>query len=225
MSLNSTEHRVVQAMLSDIPNLSFSQEELAQTLNLSPDLVHYHLQVLSEAGYVKCFAKINNIFGELEYSACILTPSGRAAAQYPGEVQGTSSFGTVNTNIFSGSINAPIGIFQSSPGSSFESTQNFNTEIADAISKIDSIYQSVEVLPENDRDASKSYLELLKEEVEQPQRRDPKKVKSLLVALVIVLSASWALLTQSADFANNVIDLGQKFDVDVPKLIEQHQGR
>ena len=67
--------------------------------------------------------------------------------------------------------------------------------------------------------------ELLKEEVEQPQRRDPKKVKSLLVALVIVLSASWALLTQSADFANNVIDLGQKFDVDVPKLIEQHQGR
>ncbi|XHX80083.1 MAG: hypothetical protein RBJ76_09210 [Stenomitos frigidus ULC029] len=194
-----------------------SEVQIVQQTGLALELIRYYLEVLEKEDYIQAIHG-RDYKADLYYQHCQLRPKGKVAATQPDKLLNSPGSTIINLSIVGSSVNAPIGIFQDSTGNTFNANQNINSQVAETIKIIDSFYQAVEALPNNERELSIVHLNNLKEEIQSPSRRDPKKIRAYFLAFLSIVSAATTFLTNTTDFMNNATDFGQRIGIEIPKI-------
>jgi hypothetical protein len=205
------------AILQAISGGKTSEAKIVQQTGLTLELVRYYLEEFEKDDYMQ-IAHSRDYMGELSYADCWLKPKGKVAATQPDKILNSSNSIINNLSIVESSVNAPIGIFQDSAGSTFNANQDVDINVAETIKIVDSFYQAVESLPDNERELSIVHLNNLKEEIQSPNRRDPKKIRAYFLAFLGIVSAATTFLTNTTDFMNNATDFGQRIGIEIPQL-------
>jgi hypothetical protein len=129
------------------------------------------LEVLKDDDYLRVARSLD--MDGYAYSGCYLLPKGKVAATQPDKLLNSSSI--VSNITISGSVNAPIGLFQNASNNTFNANQTSDTKITETIKIIDSSHKALEPLPEVEREFSTIHLDNLKEEVKAQIAETPKR--------------------------------------------------
>ena len=112
-----------------------------------------------------------------------------------------------------------VGIGQISGGTV---TQNFNNvsknekqDLAEIIRLIDSLSDLAKSFPDEQREEAESHLQDVQEQVNNP---DEKKKRFKLKAGLAALLAVGGMVATTTDFTNNVLELSEKFGIELPGL-------
>ncbi|ACK69742.1 hypothetical protein PCC7424_1295 [Gloeothece citriformis PCC 7424] len=151
-------------------------------------------------------------------SSVSLTPKGRIALHSPEDLIETPNYPMNNNHInISGSINAPIGFFQQSNNNIVSFNQGIDEQrITEILQSIQSLYQSIEEFPEEQKEIAIVNLHNLQEEIQEPQRRNIKKIKVYLVTLLGIAATLGTCVANTTDFVNNLTDVADKFNIELP---------
>lgn len=113
---------------------------------------------------------------------------------------------------------AADGGFQSG-GTYNDFSQTINNNLDEIQQLIAALHSQAEGFPEEKRDEIKVYLGDLEEDLKQPEKRDPKRIKARLLALIAIVGVIGSTVATGTDFANNVLELGKKFGIE---LVQTH---
>ena len=111
------------------------------------------------------------------------------------------------------SVNAQnIGFINSGSGSVSNFSQNIGINIGEITQLINSLRETAQKFPESEREEVLMHLDDLQEDVSNPDKRKPEKIK---VRLKRLLAIAATVLVGFADFSNNVLELSEKLGVPI----------
>ncbi len=99
-------------------------------------------------------------------------------------------------------------------------TQTNNTSTEDLLKLITALRQSATSFPSDTREEIETDLEDLEAEITKPPAdRNLTRIKKRLIAIFTAATLLAGSVSGATDFTNTAIDLGQKFDIDIPALV------
>jgi internalin A len=99
-------------------------------------------------------------------------------------------------------------------------TQTNNTSTEDLLKLITALRQSAASFPTDTREEIETDLEDLEAEITKPPAdRNLTRIKKRLIAIFTAATLLAGGVSGATDFTNTAIDLGQKFDIDIPALV------
>ncbi|NJM47527.1 MAG: GTPase, partial [Alkalinema sp. RU_4_3] len=99
-------------------------------------------------------------------------------------------------------------------------TQTNNTSTEDLLKLITTLRQSAASFPSDTRQEIETDLEDLEAEITKPPAdRNLTRIKKRLIAIFTAATLLAGGVSGATDFTNTAIDLGQKFDIDIPALV------
>jgi hypothetical protein len=99
-------------------------------------------------------------------------------------------------------------------------TQTNNTSTEDLLKLITTLRQSAASFPTHTREEIETDLEDLEAEITKPPAdRNLTRIKKRLIAIFTAATLLAGGVSGATDFTNTAIDLGQKFDIDIPALV------
>ena len=128
-----------------------------------------------------------------------------------------------NENSSGDTIQDFVGIGKVSGGTV---TQNFNNisknekqDLAEIIRLSDSLSDLAKSFPDEQREEAESHLEDVQEQVNNPdEKKKLFKLKAGLAALLAVSMSLGGAVATATDFTNNVLELSDKFEIELPGL-------
>jgi uncharacterized protein YjbI with pentapeptide repeats len=121
-------------------------------------------------------------------------------------------------------INAQtIGATHTGSGDITNFTQNINSNIDDITKLITTLRDAAQSLPEAQREEALVHLDDLQEDLRQPEKQKPQRIKTRLVALFAIASTASGVVVGATDFGNKVLDLSKKLGIELvhPQLNQQ----
>lgn len=113
-------------------------------------------------------------------------------------------------------INAQtIGATHTGSGDITNFTQNINSNIDDITKLITSLRDSAQSLPEAQREEALVHLDDLQEDLSQPEKQKPNRLRTRLVALFAIASTASGVVVGATDFGNKVLDLSKKLGIEL----------
>ena len=113
-------------------------------------------------------------------------------------------------------INAQtIGATHTGSGDITHFTQNINSNIDDITKLITTLRDSAQSLPEAQREEVLVHLDDLQEDLNQPEKQKPSRLKTRLVALFAIASTASGVVVGATDFGNKVLDLSKKLGIEL----------
>jgi uncharacterized protein YjbI with pentapeptide repeats len=113
-------------------------------------------------------------------------------------------------------INAQtIGATHTGSGDITNFTQNINSNIEDITKLIASLRNAAQSLPEAQREEALVHLDDLQEDLSQPEKQKPNRLKTRLVALFAIASTASGVVVGATDFGNKVLDLSKKLGIEL----------
>ena len=92
---------------------------------------------------------------------------------------------------------------------------------ADQIARlITTLREQAHQFPDDQRDAAQLGLDDLQQDLNAPNKVEPKRIKQRLISLLMVLSILGTTIATAADFTNNVLELADKFGVRRSELLQ-----
>jgi internalin A len=123
------------------------------------------------------------------------------------------------TNNFNGPMSGVIGSDHAQVSDNTFSQVN-NTSTEDLLKLITALRQSAASFPSNTREEIETDLEDLEAEITKPPAdRNLTRIKKRLIAIFTAATLLASGVSGATDFTNTAIDLGQKFDIDIPALV------
>jgi hypothetical protein len=214
MQLNEKQLGILKAIekLEPTREYGMSDVDIAQELNLDISLVGHYLDTLKDQKYID-FTKPHTNRSISPSRFCIkLIDKGKVAVNYPDALINDDSLKMNNIN-FNAPINAPIGVLQNSDGNTVNITQNNNQNIQEIINSLEFLEKEIQVFPDEEKQEALVYLDQLKIEIKEKQ--DPAKIRTFFKGFMRIAIPLASLIVNGADFANNMTDLANKFDVDI----------
>lgn len=210
--------------------------QIADNLEEKRAVINYLMKELRDEGYIinsEAFPS-GEWVGDREFVSSILTSKGKTFLVSPSDiVQNYSS--QITNNFTVKSINAPLSFIQGTgAGTNAQVSQSstVSQEITEVIDKIGKLGRGLVDFPEDVREEASVHIENLKSEIQSTGKRQPKKIRSyfkaVLGSILAGLVSTTIVISGGVDFLNNIIDLAEKFDVNIPaeqiKIIQQHFG-
>lgn len=199
--------------------------QIAENLNMPRSRINYLMQELKNETYlIGSEGFPPGGVGKKEFLNARLTDKGETALESPKDIiQGAPQ--TVNSIALTvDSINAPLSFIQDTGDESnvqINQTSSISTEITEILGKIEKLEESVARFPESQREEALVHLENLKAEIQSPDQRQPKRIRTYFNSFLRIALPLANLLVNGADFLNNVTDLSSKFNVEIsPEQIE-----
>jgi internalin A len=123
------------------------------------------------------------------------------------------------TNNFNGPMSGIIGSDHAQVSDNTFSQVN-NTSTEDLLKLITTLRQSAASFPSDTREEIETDLEDLEAEITKPPAdRNLTRIKKRLIAIFTAATLLAGGVSGATDFTNTAIDLGQKFDIDIPALV------
>ena len=94
-------------------------------------------------------------------------------------------------------------------------TQTINSNIDDITKIITALRDTAQTFPEAQREAAFVHLEDLQEDLSQPEKQKPQRIKTRLVALFAIASTASGVVVGATDFGNKVLDLSKKLGIEL----------
>ncbi|PSB28561.1 winged helix-turn-helix domain-containing protein [Stenomitos frigidus] len=206
MSDDDNELKILQVLNSG----KTRSAEIAQITGLSVETVRYYLKSLWDEGCIRC-AEMGSSDGNTDY-ACYLDNKGKAVLENPALFV-ASGRGTTHQTIFQGNNN--IGFVQSGSGTVSNFSQNIGQNI-DEISKLtDSLRNAAQSFPEAEREEALVTLDDLQEDISNPDKQKPERIKIRLVRLLVIAGTIAGIVAGAADFSNNLLELAEKLGIPI----------
>ncbi len=129
----------------------------------------------------------------------------------------------VNKNSSGDTIQDFVGIGKVSGGTVTQNLNNINKnekqDLAEIIRLIDSLSNLAKSFPDEQREEAESHLEDLQQQVNNPDEKKKRfKLKAGLAALLAVSMPLSGAVATATDFTNNVLELSDKFEIELPGL-------
>lgn len=212
------------SILQKIDNGVGSTMQIADDFGEKRSVINYLMRELRDEGYIKGSEGFppGEWVGGREFVNSMLTSKGKTALVSPSDiVQNYSS--QITNNFTVESINAPLSFIQGTGAgrnAQINQTNALSQEITEIIEKIANLERGLDDFPEDVREEASVHLENLKSELQLSDNPQPKKIRSYFKAairvLVTGLISSTVVITEGTDFLNNITDLADKFDVEIP---------
>lgn len=217
MQLNGKQLQILTAISEKDCSMSTYEYLCNKLIDLPESLIKYYLDDLNKQGYIEYY--------QLSKSPFIrLTSKGKVAVENPEDLTQPNSVIPMNNNTnnisISGSINSPINILQDADNNTVTINQNIDQNIAEVIKSLDFLQKEIQTFPENQKEIATVHLDDLREEITTEERRNPKKIKAYFMAFLGIALPLLGYVANTTDFINNLTDLGEKFNIEVPKLGE-----
>ncbi|KAM3114040.1 pentapeptide repeat-containing protein [Phormidesmis sp. 146-33] len=119
-----------------------------------------------------------------------------------------------NTTIY-----GDVGFVNSGDGTVSNFSQNIGNNINDITKLISVLRHTAQTFPQAQREEALVHLDDLQEDLSQPEKQKPQRIKTRLVALFAIATTVSGLVAGAADFSNNVLELSEKLDIE---LIQPH---
>jgi hypothetical protein len=116
---------------------------------------------------------------------------------------------------------AADGGFQSG-GTYNDFSQTINNNLDEIQQLIAALRSQAEGFPEEKRDEIEVHLGDLEEDLKQPEKHNPNRIKARLSALIAIATVIGGTVATGTDFANNVLELGKKFGIE---LVQTHPSQ
>lgn len=105
-------------------------------------------------------------------------------------------------------------------------TQTINSNINNITKLITALRDAAQTFPDEQRDDAEMKIDDLQGDINDPEKRQPQRLQKRLIALFTLATAIAGIVTNSADFANNVLELSDKLNIPIPiELIQAHQAK
>lgn len=94
-------------------------------------------------------------------------------------------------------------------------TQAINSNIDDITKLINALRGTAQTFPEQQREEALVHLDDLQEDLSQPEKQKPQRIKTRLVALFAIASTASGYVVGATDFSNKVLDLSKKLGIEL----------
>jgi DNA-binding MarR family transcriptional regulator len=220
MQLNEKQLQVLKAVYED----NTSEEKLHEVLGWSIILISYYLEELEKQNYVKV-ARSRDTSGNHPTGNKVIfvriLEKGIVTIENPEDlIQSNSTIPMTNNISISGSVNSPINILQNADNNNVTINQNIDQNVAEIIKSLDFLQKEIQTFPENQKEIATVHLDDLREEITTEERRNSKKIKAYFMAFLGIALPLLGYVANTTDFVNNLTDLGEKFNIEIPKLGE-----
>jgi hypothetical protein len=214
MQLNEKQLDILKAIEKIEPTRQYgmSDVDIAQELNLDISLVGHYLDTLKDQKYIDFTKPHTNLSISPSRFRIKLIDKGKVIINYPDALINDDSLKMNNIN-FNAPINAPIGVLQNSDGNTVNITQNNNQNIQRIVNSLEFLKKEIQVFPDEEKQEALIYLDQLKIEIQEKQ--NPAKIRTFFKGFMRIAIPLAGLIVNGADFANNMTDLANKFDVDI----------
>jgi uncharacterized protein YjbI with pentapeptide repeats/predicted transcriptional regulator len=215
VTLQPTQIKILQA----IQDGNGDSDSVAIAANLSTDTVEYYLTEMSRDGYVRFFPSLGDVGG------CSLTSKGRVALTDPDLLLSPNRGGSVNqtfNNDLRGSniINFANQVRDSASQNASQFSQAIGQNANEVTQLIATLYEQAQQFPEDQRDAVQTGLDDLQQDLVTPERLEPKRLKRHIILLLAIVGAIGTTIATATDFANNALELGDKFGIPKSELLQ-----
>jgi hypothetical protein len=121
--------------------------------------------------------------------------------------------------------NANIGVLNSGSGTVSNFSQNIGQSTDEIIRLVTSLRDMAQQFPEAQRQEALITLDDLQEDISNPEKQKPERIKIRLGRLISIAGMIAGLAAGAADFSNNVLELSEKLGVPIglnhPSIIQQ----
>lgn len=111
---------------------------------------------------------------------------------------------------------ANIGFINSGSGTVSNFSQNIGQNIDEITNLVSSLREVAQQFPEAQRQEALVTLDDLQEDISNPEKQKPERIKIRLGRLVVIAGTIAGLVAGAADFSNNVLELHEKLGFPVP---------
>ncbi|MGV0027029.1 pentapeptide repeat-containing protein [Phormidesmis priestleyi] len=94
-------------------------------------------------------------------------------------------------------------------------TQTINSNLDDITKLITALRDTAQSFPEQQREEALVHLDDLQEDLSQPEKQKPQRIKTRLTALLAIATTVSGLVAGAADFSNNVLELSEKLGIEL----------
>jgi hypothetical protein len=94
-------------------------------------------------------------------------------------------------------------------------SQKINNNVDEIRQLIDALRSQARSFPQIHREEVEDHLIDLENDLRQPEKRGPNRIKASLLALLAIAGVFGSAVATGTDFANNVLELGKKFGVEL----------
>jgi predicted transcriptional regulator len=189
------------SILEAINNGINDEDQIAKSLELSIDIIEYYLQNLIEEGYVDSST----------FDGMSLTSKGKVTITNPDRLIPLNRAAINQTTIHSNTI----GFVQSANGAVSNFTQHIGQNLEGINNLISSLREIAQQFPQDERESVLVHLDDLEDDLSQPGKQKPQRVKARIAALLAVALSIGGGIAQTADFTNNVFELADKLGVSI----------
>lgn len=116
-----------------------------------------------------------------------------------------------------------VGFVNSGSGTVSDFSQNIGNNIDDITKLINSLRDTAKTFPEQQREEALVHLDDLQEDLSQPEKQKPQRIKTRLVALFAIVSTASGVVIGATDFGNKVLDLSKKLGIELVHLPSNSQ--
>ena len=100
-------------------------------------------------------------------------------------------------------------------------SQNISQNIDEITSLIQSLRNTAQEFPTEEREQALVHLEDLEEDIHKPEKRKPNRVKTRLTALFAIAIGVGGAVATATDFTNNILELSEKLGVPIEMIQPQ----
>ncbi|WP_221928624.1 pentapeptide repeat-containing protein [[Scytonema hofmanni] UTEX B 1581] len=108
-----------------------------------------------------------------------------------------------------------------------EGNQNINVSshqsLAEALELIKSLREIAQDFPEVQREEVLVHLDDLEEDINQPEKRQPQRLRTRLMTLLSIAAIVGGAVATATDFTNNIFELSEKLGIPIPVEVSQPQ--
>lgn len=197
--LHPNQLKILQAINAGV----CTEDEIAQSVGLSVDLVEYYTQQMVQEGYLH----------RPTFDGHSLTSQGKVAVTNSDLLLPVNKNAPSQTTILA--PNSNIGFIQSGNGQVSHFSQNIGQNADDIVKLIDCLRSTAQRFPEVKREEALMHLDDLQNDISQPEKRTPARIKARLVALWAIACTLAVGIAGATDFSNNVLELADKLGVPI----------
>jgi uncharacterized protein YjbI with pentapeptide repeats len=143
----------------------------------------------------------------------------KESAKMEGIVNVLASRTMANINDFRGANfggGAAIGEGATQIGGSYNDfSQTINNNLQEIQQLITALRSQAVCFSPEKREETEVHIGDLEEDLRQPEKRDPKRIKARLLALLAIAGMIGGTVATATDFTNNVLELGKKFGIEL----------
>lgn len=238
-ALKTTIHQIIQLCWNDFEEIHCNSQTAIEWLSDTFNNIHTVVQYLqsyfskgftSETPNIRAMEVLMELLPRLRFDADLVeTEISRQIRMHSGlSVSGnqvivnTGDNVTMTSNQESNNVtninasNANVGFINSGSGTVSNFSQTIGHNIDEITRLVSSLREMAQQFPDAQRQETLVTLDDLQEDIANPDKQKPERIKIRLGRLVVIAGTIAGLVARAADFSNNVLELHEKLGFPVP---------